>query len=165
MAKNKKRRPYNHTPAKPKGFILDNDSDTSATSEGASKKTVQENNYQKIPPPFKGDNNKNTFISWNEISIAWKTTIAVGTFFLIIVLPSVSFFSDLNNGLGNLQGDIKEIKKDTTNLATSSTKQSERLYQVEKQIAVINTKLPVQKTNSITNFVPKPINPPTKKLK
>jgi len=151
MGKGKNKRRYPQSPTKSNKVNLEKSRETSATAnEDLIKKNAEstiEDSFEKLPPPFQGDNEVRKIPSWNDLSLILKVTITVGSFFIAIIIPIVIFGSGMQNDLGNLHDDIKEIKIETAELIDNSNKYSERLYEVEKNIAVIGERLPSQGTN------------------
>lgn len=69
-----------------------------------------------------------------NISLVVKIAISVGTFFVVVVVPTIWFAAKLHGDVDNLKDDTKESKEKIEKLVESSVKQENRLDNLEKNL-------------------------------
>ena len=127
--------------------------DTSATTNGPPDSTLtkakRNEAYEKVDPPFKNNESQSKIITWGEIGLIRKVALAIGSFFVFVVIPIVWFASSLNTNVSILQADIKDVKGKTGELVENSVKYSQRLGSLETQVSDISNNLFSRSKNSI----------------
>lgn len=107
-------------------------SDTGTERASASKRDEYDD-FVKVPPPFKGDD-QNGAITWSDLSYTWRVITVVAGIFLTVGVPSIWFASKMDSKVGNIENEVSEIKQTTKNLTETSIKNSSKIEVIEKSL-------------------------------
>lgn len=129
-----RKRPFNRSPDQRQRYreYLNTVTDTQPTLTSARTDDIGDLSYEDAPPPFKENDGSSNFITFRDFKLTFKTICVVCSIFLIVVIPLVWFFSNLNHHVQTLRLDVDNLRNKFDTMWGDSIRQRARIDAIEK---------------------------------